>query len=79
MDLVDWYKLRNIVCEADSFVAAGLPSNAPSHPAIDLVRQYLVTGDKIVLDRAALMVAMQKPGVDATVAREQYWLVIDKS
>jgi hypothetical protein len=53
--------------------------DSPDHPAVRLVRQYFTSGDITLLNEAAKLVALAKPGVDPTVAINEAWLVIDKS
>jgi hypothetical protein len=76
----EWFILRDII-----YFAAHVhnpqrpPENAPDHEAVALVRNYCLTRDQSLIDRAARLVAMQKPGIDPAFAEEHYWLVIDKS
>ena len=77
----EWLILRNIVFDAaDGFNRKQPPADAPAHPAVELVRQFFSTSDLALLDKAAKMVALQKPGMpDHSVNDRNYWLVIDKS
>ena len=75
----EWYVLRTIVSEAAPPLRVPPLGDAPIHPAVDLVRQFIESGDESLLDRAAKIVAMAKPGIDLTVAELHPWLVIEKN
>jgi hypothetical protein len=71
--------LRDIVIDAaDTRNVKSLLQNAPPHPAVDLVRKYLDSRDETFIDRAAAIVAMEKPGVERAMAERHPWLVLDK-
>jgi hypothetical protein len=79
LDLEEWFKLRNIVFDAAPPSSQRPADSSPDHPAVMLVRKYYDSGDYKLLNQAAKMVAILKPGVDADTAVKEPWLVIDKS
>ena len=75
-----WWILRELVFEADSpDRRPDVPEALRDHPAVVLVRRYLAEGEQSVLDDAARLVAVAKPGVDREFAEQHYWSVLDKS
>lgn len=80
MTFEEWGVLRNIVFEAQPPLSCSPPESAPDHEAVRLVREFLRTQDRTVLDEAARIVAKAKPGLaDKGLAEKQYWLLLDKS
>lgn len=75
-----WWVLRDLVFEADSpDRQPDVPEALRDHPAVVLVHRYWAEKQRSVLDDAARLVAVAKPGIDRKFAEQHYWLVLDKS
>ena len=75
-----WWVLRDLVFEADSpDHSPDVPEALRDHPVVALVRRYLAERQRSILDDAARIVAVAKPGVDREFAEQHYWSVLDKS
>ena len=79
-----WQVIRDMVWEASwqDFTPDCLPEVPESlldHPVVTLVHRYATERQSSILDEAAKLVALAKPGIDRQVAERDYWLVIEKS
>ena len=78
--LDQWRFLRNLVFEAAGMkVIPEIPAATHGHAVVVLIKRYFADRQDAILDEAARLVAISKPGIDRDFAERHYWLVLDKS
>ncbi|GGF12577.1 hypothetical protein [Pseudoalteromonas gelatinilytica] len=74
----DWYELRELVLYASHYKTLKVPTVKGYDSIVDLVKDYLASGEHSSLDKAATRVATLCPGATEEGISTP-WLLLEKS